>query len=70
MKAPELADLVRLDDSALIAWRRDARTELEHRPDVSLQAVYDATTQEITDRAGEKWTRRNGQERPRGGDGA
>ena len=70
MKAPDLADLVVLDDSALIAWRRDARTELEHRPDMALQAVYDATTQEITVRAGEKWTAWKGQERPTEGETA
>jgi hypothetical protein len=68
MKAPDLTDLVELDDSALIAWRREARTELEHRPDVRLQAAYDATTQEIAARAAEKWTAWNGHEQPAGGD--
>jgi hypothetical protein len=56
MEAPKLADLVKLDDSALIAWRRRTRTELEHRPDAALQVVYDATTQEVAARAGERWT--------------
>ena len=55
MEAPNLADLVKLDDSALIAWRRQTRTELECNPDEPLQAVYDATTQEVAARAGEKW---------------
>jgi hypothetical protein len=27
MEQPNLADLVKLDDSALIAWRRQARTD-------------------------------------------
>jgi hypothetical protein len=69
MKAPDLTNLVGLDDSALIAWRREARTELEHRPDGRLQAVYDMTTQEIADRAAAKWAR-DGQEQPAGGDAA
>jgi hypothetical protein len=56
MEIPKLADLVKLDDSALIAWRRETRTELQHHPDVALQAVYDATTQEVAARAGERWT--------------
>ena len=56
MEPPNLADLVKLDDSALIAWRRQARTELENHPDKTLRAVYDATTQEVAARAGEKWT--------------
>ena len=56
MEAPNLADLVELDDSALIAWRRRARTELERDPGPALQAVYDATTWEITARAREAWT--------------
>ena len=55
MEALKLADLVKLDDSALIAWRRETRTELERNPDAALQAVYDATTQEMAVRAGEKW---------------
>jgi hypothetical protein len=53
---PSLADLVKLDDSALITWRRNARNELEQCPDAALQAVYDATTQEVTARACEAWT--------------
>jgi hypothetical protein len=56
MEAPNLADLVKLDDSALIAWRRETRTELECNPDTALQAVYDATTQEMAARTGRKRT--------------
>jgi hypothetical protein len=57
MEIPNLADLVKLDDSALIAWRRETRTELEYHPDEALQIIYDATTQEVATRAGETWTR-------------
>lgn len=56
MEAPNLADLVELDDSALIAWRLQTHTKLEHNPDKALRAVYDATTQEVAARAGGKWT--------------
>jgi hypothetical protein len=56
MEAPNLADLVKLDDSALIAWRRETRSELEYNPDQALQSVYDATTREVATRAGDKWT--------------
>jgi hypothetical protein len=57
VEVPRLADLVRLDDSALITWRRETRAELEHNPDPALRAVYDQTTQEVAARAGEKWAR-------------
>lgn len=60
MELPHVADLVSLDDSALIAWRQQARTELEHDPDTALRAVYDATTQEVTDRARKAWTAKDG----------
>jgi hypothetical protein len=56
MEIPRLADLVKLDDSALIAWRRQTRSQLEHSPDAALQMVYDATTREIAVRAGERWS--------------
>jgi hypothetical protein len=39
--------LVKLDDSALIARRRETRTALERDPDEALHAIYDATTREI-----------------------
>jgi hypothetical protein len=56
MELPDLADLVTLDDSALIAWRREARAELEHVPGAALQSAYDATTREVAARACEAWT--------------
>jgi hypothetical protein len=56
MEAPNLADLVELDDPALIAWRRETRTGLERDPDEALQAIYDATNGEIAIRAGGKRT--------------
>jgi hypothetical protein len=56
MEPPNLANLVTLDDSALLAWRHTTRTELEHEPNPALQAVYDATTREVTARACEAWT--------------
>jgi hypothetical protein len=55
MKVPELAKLVRLDDTALIAWRREARAELDRSPDPELRAVYDQTTAEVTQRAATAW---------------
>jgi hypothetical protein len=55
-EVPALADLIKLDDSALIAWRRETRAELERNPDKVLQVVYDATTQEIAIRAEQEWT--------------
>jgi hypothetical protein len=58
MEVPELAKLVRLDDTALIAWRRAARAELERRPDPALRAVYDQTTAEVTQRAATAWSKR------------
>jgi hypothetical protein len=56
MELPNLAELVTLDDSALIAWRRQARAELEQDTDMALQAAYDATTREVTARARDAWT--------------
>jgi hypothetical protein len=56
MQAPNLADLVKLDDSALIAWRQETRTALERDPDKALHAIYDATTREIAIRASGKRT--------------
>jgi hypothetical protein len=55
VEVPRLADLVRLDDSALIRWRRETRAELERNPSEELQTLYDQTTQEVAARAGEKW---------------
>lgn len=59
-EVPMLADLVKLDDSALIAWRKQTRAELDHNPDQALQALYDATTQEMASRTGEKRTNGGG----------
>lgn len=56
MEVPSLADLISLDDSALIAWRRETHGELAHNPDPALRAVYDATTREVASRAGDQWT--------------
>lgn len=58
MEVPELAKLVRLDDTALLDWRKEARAELEHSPDPVLQAVYDQTTAEVTQRAATAWSKR------------
>lgn len=58
MEVLEPAKLVGLDDSALLEWRREARAELERNPSAALQAVYDATTQEVTGRAAEAWAKR------------
>lgn len=44
MEAPNLTDLVKLDDPALIAWRQETRAGLKGNPDEVLQAIYDATT--------------------------
>lgn len=55
MKAPKLEKLVRLDDTALLDWRREARAELETNPSPELQAVYDETTAEVTQRAATAW---------------
>jgi hypothetical protein len=52
---PTLFELLKLDDSALIDWRRQARETLETDPDPSLQIVYDATTREVTERAAIAW---------------
>lgn len=55
MEVPELAKLVRLDDTALIEWRREARAALDRSPDPELRAVYDQTTAEVTQRAATAW---------------
>jgi hypothetical protein len=57
VEAPRLADLFRMDDTALIQWRREARVQLEHDPSAELQIAYDQTTQEIVRRAGEWWAK-------------
>jgi hypothetical protein len=58
MEVPKLEKLVRLDDTSLLNWRREARTELERNPSFELQAVYDQTTAEVTQRAATAWGQR------------
>jgi hypothetical protein len=58
------ADLANLDDSALLAWRAEARTELERLPQASpayaaLAALYDRSTSEVNERARRAWSRAN-----------
>jgi RES domain-containing protein len=55
VEVPRLADLIRLDDSTLIQWRRETCAELERNFSAELQAVYDQSTQEVAARAGGKW---------------
>ncbi len=54
-------DFTRLDDSALLTWRAEARAELERLPPSSpghaaLSALYDRSTAEIDDRARRAWS--------------
>ena len=52
MERPALVGLLKQDDAALLAWRRQAREELERNPaGTALLAVYDQTTSEVTTRA-------------------
>jgi hypothetical protein len=58
------ADLANLDDSALLAWRAAARTELERLPPTSpgyaaLAALYDMSTSEVDARARQAWSKAN-----------
>jgi hypothetical protein len=56
MERPALAGLLKQDDAALLAWRRQAREELECNPaDTALLAVYDQTTSEATTRTAASW---------------
>lgn len=53
-----------MDDSALLAWRAQARTELERLPPASpghagLAALYDESTSEVDQRARQAWARAN-----------
>jgi hypothetical protein len=57
MEVPTLEKLVRLDDTALLEWRRAARDEMDRNPSAELQAVYDQTTREVTSRAADAWTK-------------
>lgn len=58
----EIPDFTRLDDWALIARRAQMRAELDRLPPRSaehgaLSRAYDASTEEIDDRARRAWTR-------------
>lgn len=58
------ADFSRLDDTALLVWRAEARTELERLPPASpgharLTELYDESTYEVTERARRAWSRAN-----------
>jgi hypothetical protein len=56
MERPALADLLKRDNPGLLAWRQQAREELERNPDDTvLQAAYDQTTSEVTARAAASW---------------
>lgn len=52
----------RLDDSALLNWRAEARAELERLQPASLEharlaALYDESTEEVNERARKAWAR-------------
>lgn len=55
-------DFALMDDSALLSWRADTRAELERLPPGSpghaaLTARYDESTEEVTERAHEAWSK-------------
>jgi len=55
-------DFAPMDDSALLSWRAGTRAELERLPPGSpghaaLTARYDQSTEEVTDRARQAWSR-------------
>ena len=57
-------DFMALDDTALLAWRAEARAELERLPSASpdhavLSVHYDESTAEVNDRARRAWSRGN-----------
>jgi len=58
------ADFTRFDDTALLAWRAEARAELERLPPSSLgyarmTELYDESTCEVNERARRAWSRAN-----------
>jgi hypothetical protein len=56
MYVPTYFDLVRWPDSTLLAWREEAKSELDRNSrDESLQRVYDASTQEVANRTQASW---------------
>jgi len=55
-------EFTHMDDSALLSWRAEARAELERLPpgspeQATLTALYDKSTQEVTERARRAWAR-------------
>jgi len=57
-------DLTRLDDTTLLSRRAEMRAELERLPPASsvyaeLRALYDKSTEEVTDRARVSWSKAN-----------
>lgn len=56
MRVPTYAEIVRWDDTTLINWRREAKAVLVRDPcNDALQRVYDASTQEVANRARDSW---------------
>lgn len=61
--ADEVTNFTAMDDTALLAWRADARARLERLPPrspghVRLTFVYDVSTVEVNERARAAWARR------------
>ena len=64
----ELPDFTRLDDTALLSTREQMRAELQRLPPHSpghatLTARYDASLDELVDRARKAWTRPSQEDR-------
>jgi hypothetical protein len=62
MSSVQPPDFTRLDDTALLSMRARMRAELERLPENSaaraaLIRVYDASTEEVTERARKAWAR-------------
>jgi hypothetical protein len=62
MSSLQPPDFTKLDDSALLSMRAEMRAELERLPansaaHTTLIRIYDASTEEVTDRARKAWTR-------------
>jgi hypothetical protein len=62
MNTDQLPDFTELDDSALLSLRARMREELAelppHSPELAaLTCVYDASTEEITERARRAWAK-------------
>ena len=61
MNSYQSSDFTKLDDSALLSMRAEMRAELEELPansaaHAALIRVYDASTEEVTERARKAWT--------------